>query len=339
VQQRICFFICPLDEEGSQIRLRSQKVLDDILIPALKTGFEIKHFLGVNKRQEIKEEILHYIATADLCVADLTGANPNVLYEYGRRTALNRPSILLTANRKTIPFDLLTTSNIAYKLENPAHAIQAIRELVKQMEEAGDFDPPARTELHPERMDQTDYICNYITKCRPRKIDVLQVSLMALGNDFLERVRKCSNVMLRILLIDPEQAAKFSLGNFHAQDVERVKKQIEIIKLETERKWRPSDATVGLWYYKHQPIAVAVGMVFRRAQGKRAECQRPIRAEYRGPPGAGFDCRGRRCESSHSGAKGAFRECAWGDCAARDDYRARSSRNESRVGTSARTVQ
>jgi len=254
VPQKTCFFICPLDENDSEIRTRSRQVLEKILRKALEPAFQIEHFLGVNRHQEIKDAIYDYIARSELCVVDLTGSNPNVLYEYGRRAALNRPAILLTANRKAIPFDLRTTSNIAYKLNSPEGAIQELKELVAQMEQERQFEPPVKSaiSLEAQRVDQTEYICDYIARCRPRNIDVLQVSLMALGNKFFERIQEC-DVMLRILLIDPKYATKYSLKNYHAKDVERARDRIKIMRLETERQWLPARPTVGLWYYKHQP--------------------------------------------------------------------------------------
>jgi hypothetical protein len=54
------------------------------------------------------------IATADLVVADLTGANPNVYYELGVAHALRRRVVLLTQSIDQLPFDLRSYRVISY---------------------------------------------------------------------------------------------------------------------------------------------------------------------------------------------------------------------------------
>jgi hypothetical protein len=57
-------------------------------------------------QENILRTIIRGIASADLIVADLTGLNANVFYELGVAHTLEIPTILLTQDIETLPFDL-----------------------------------------------------------------------------------------------------------------------------------------------------------------------------------------------------------------------------------------
>lgn len=54
----------------------------------------------------IIDEIFALICRAGIVVCDLTGRNPNVLYEMGIAQTLGKPVIMLTQNNEDIPFDV-----------------------------------------------------------------------------------------------------------------------------------------------------------------------------------------------------------------------------------------
>lgn len=64
--------------------------------------------------ESIMERIVNQITKADIIVADMTGRNPNVLYEVGYANALGKPIILLSQHADDIPFDLKHYPHIIY---------------------------------------------------------------------------------------------------------------------------------------------------------------------------------------------------------------------------------
>jgi hypothetical protein len=54
----------------------------------------------------IIEAIAKALSKADLIVADLTGNNPNVLYELALAHSLGKKVLMVTNDRNTIPFDI-----------------------------------------------------------------------------------------------------------------------------------------------------------------------------------------------------------------------------------------
>ena len=50
--------------------------------------------------------MIEAIQTYDLCIADLTGHNPNVFYELALAQAARRPVVMLKLAGEAIPFDV-----------------------------------------------------------------------------------------------------------------------------------------------------------------------------------------------------------------------------------------
>jgi nucleoside 2-deoxyribosyltransferase len=67
----------------------------------------------------IAEKVRRQIREADLVLADLTGANPNVFYELGLADALDKPMFLLTQDdMQHVPVDVRHLELIRYSLDD-----------------------------------------------------------------------------------------------------------------------------------------------------------------------------------------------------------------------------
>lgn len=93
-------------------------------------GYEAKRADDILSQNNILGDIIEGIATSDLIVADLTGANPNVYYELGIAHALNKKVILLTQEIDDLPFDLRSYRVVAYSVHF-AKMNQAKEELIE----------------------------------------------------------------------------------------------------------------------------------------------------------------------------------------------------------------
>jgi hypothetical protein len=63
---------------------------------------------------DILNDIWHSIHGADFVIADITGRNPNVLYELGIAHTLAKPVLIISRNAADIPIDLSTRRVILY---------------------------------------------------------------------------------------------------------------------------------------------------------------------------------------------------------------------------------
>lgn len=68
---------------------------------------------------KIIDQIWTGLKHAKVLVAELTGRNPNVLYELGLAHALHKPVVLISSNEADVPFDVRHVRVIYYELTDP----------------------------------------------------------------------------------------------------------------------------------------------------------------------------------------------------------------------------
>ena len=62
----------------------------------------------------IIEQVYEALQDSDVIIADVSFANPNVLYELGFAHAIRKPCILITQDIKQLPFDIATVRTVVY---------------------------------------------------------------------------------------------------------------------------------------------------------------------------------------------------------------------------------
>ena len=76
----------------------------DFIRPVLEEcGFAVERADDIENHQNILRDIIEAIDRSDLVIAELTGNNPNVLYELGLAHALKKPVIHLTQALEEVP--------------------------------------------------------------------------------------------------------------------------------------------------------------------------------------------------------------------------------------------
>lgn len=63
----------------------------------------------------ITDRLLAELRAATLCLADVTGSKPNVMWELGFAMALTKPTIVLTQSLAELPFDIRDMQTIEYR--------------------------------------------------------------------------------------------------------------------------------------------------------------------------------------------------------------------------------
>ncbi|MCY4028764.1 MAG: tetratricopeptide repeat protein [Acidobacteria bacterium] len=129
--ERTCFVIAPIGELDSDTRQAADDFFDLIVQPAVeKYGFSVVRADKIAGTGSITEDVLRLVQESDLCIVDLTGQNPNVFYECGRRHEAGRPCIQLIEGTEQIPFNLAGIRTIKYQLGDP----RAIRRTVTEVQ-------------------------------------------------------------------------------------------------------------------------------------------------------------------------------------------------------------
>ena len=88
---------------------------NEIYAPAIKeAGLESKRADDLYRPSSIVHDIWQYTKECKMVLADLTGKNPNVLYELGLAHAIAKPVIIIVDKREDIPYDLRALRIIEY---------------------------------------------------------------------------------------------------------------------------------------------------------------------------------------------------------------------------------
>ena len=104
---KICFYITPIGEEGSEQRKHSDMLLECIVSPVLEEyGLKAVRADKIDKPGIITNQILDYITKSKMVIADLSYHNPNVFYELAVRHMKGLPTIHLSRSSDKIPFDI-----------------------------------------------------------------------------------------------------------------------------------------------------------------------------------------------------------------------------------------
>lgn len=121
-----CFVLMPFNSG-------SQSLYERVIRPAVEaTGLLCVRADEIFSRPQITHDIWKEIRACALLIADLTGKNPNVLYELGLAHAIGKPSIIITRNEEDVPFDLRALRYLYYDTNEPFWG-ERLRELLRDV--------------------------------------------------------------------------------------------------------------------------------------------------------------------------------------------------------------
>jgi hypothetical protein len=243
-----CFVISPIGQPDSTVREHADAVLEYIIEPALREmDVEAVRADRLADPGLITDQMIAAILNYDLCIADLTGHNPNVFYELALAQAAERPVVLLKLAGETIPFDIKDYRLIEYDLK--PKSLKTDKWIGVLKEQLGkvlhdDYKPPRL--LRGKIFSKSEGFGSYLINARsqefgdaPRYHDVVQsarqycylmgVSLKVWGSDESRRVllelaeRRTS---VKVLIMDAENPALASMinTNLPSEDLEAVKR-------------------------------------------------------------------------------------------------------------------
>jgi nucleoside 2-deoxyribosyltransferase len=123
----LCFVILPFNEDLEEIyeRILRPVVSGEPILMRCVRGDEIF------SNKPIMGDVWEWIQKAEIIIADLTGKNPNVMYELGLAHALWKKVILIAQSVDDLPFDLRHLRTIVYK-----HNIKGTEALARDLSAA-----------------------------------------------------------------------------------------------------------------------------------------------------------------------------------------------------------
>lgn len=118
------FLIQPLHRAFEPVRMA-------VVDAAQRAGLSLVRPDSTAETGTIVEQILDALGSADIVIADVSEANPNVMYELGFVHGTQRPVILISSDLPQVPFDIASLRAIHY-----GHDLKDLNEFRLEMEEA-----------------------------------------------------------------------------------------------------------------------------------------------------------------------------------------------------------
>lgn len=79
--RRTCFFVTPIGEERSNERKQADFLMENTLkYVCIQHDMELIRADKLSGTGDINSDIIELLHSADMCVVDLTGLNPNVMF-------------------------------------------------------------------------------------------------------------------------------------------------------------------------------------------------------------------------------------------------------------------
>jgi hypothetical protein len=123
-----CFVMMPFAEPlGGYYANVYQPAIEKAKLKPMRADAEI---FGTGK---IIDQIWAGINSARILVAELTGRNPNVLYELGIAHALKKPVVLVSSNEEDVPFDVRHVRVIYYDMRDPFWGTKLIDKIAENI--------------------------------------------------------------------------------------------------------------------------------------------------------------------------------------------------------------
>lgn len=115
-----CFVIMPFDRLFNDVYRTIQYSVTSLKYdPPLKC----ERLDDVRPAGRITDRLISALRDSSFCIADLTGCNPNVMWETGYAMALGKSVIVTTQDLSTLPFDMRDMQAITYDRDDLFHTL------------------------------------------------------------------------------------------------------------------------------------------------------------------------------------------------------------------------
>ena len=114
MDKKRCFIITPIGNDNDSIRRHIDGIIDAAIKPALEPDYEVVAAHKITETGTITKQIIKEIYQDELAIANLTGNNPNVMYELAIRYCLGKPVLTIAEKGTNLPFDVMPERTIFY---------------------------------------------------------------------------------------------------------------------------------------------------------------------------------------------------------------------------------
>lgn len=111
---KICGIIRPISALGDYSEKHWKEIADIINSVVKEEGFEPKLVSDADEIGVIHKHIVQNLYDCPLAVCDVSGKNPNVMFELGMRLAFDKPTIIIKDEQTDYSFDISVIKHLQY---------------------------------------------------------------------------------------------------------------------------------------------------------------------------------------------------------------------------------
>lgn len=217
-----CFIISPIGQAETEINKKANGLYNAVIKPVLNDlDYICVRADEIDSSGSINNQIINKIIDSELVIVNLSGLNPNVMYELALRHAIGKPVIMLKEGSfSDMPFDIIDQRTILYNddLNSVVFTQDELRKKIKGIQVDSEIDNPfstaqrlkrAMSEVDSKNNNSTDIVMGEVLK----ELRFLRNITVHSNNSLNEKISNNEKFYLDSLVIDSKKIIRELLSD------------------------------------------------------------------------------------------------------------------------------